>query len=651
MPKTISPGTAPVGDKHFVADALPDVFDARDLDYRPRLQPLPPSTDRSKDNRHVREQVGSSCTGHALAAVIDAVVATQPEPFRVSAGMLYWFARRYDEFENETDVGSSLRGALKAWLHHGVLPDEHWQADDDEAAAALGLRAETDPKVVNLAQRCPLGAFYRVNVLHLDDMQSAINELSGVVASAAIHDGWLEPAADDEAAYVIRRSDQAMGIGGHAFAVVGYNDVGFQVQNSWGSDWGGGGFATLPYDDWLDSAYDAWVVRPGVPRQRTQRGRTTTVFGGGIARRVVEQAGVEQERLVPHVVNLGNDGALSTSGGFSSNQAQLDQIFTTMRAKHDQWDERHVVLYAHGGLTSETSGLAVAGKHLDWWLRNEVYPVTFAWETGVQETFRHILADLVTDRLPFGFSAASLLGDLVERLDRLVESTARRVTRPLWEQMKGNAVQAAEPGKGATLTIDRLKSYVGDHENTQVHVVGHSAGAIFAIGVLKLLAAAGIPVVSLAYLAPAIRTDTFLDEVLPLLRHADGTTPRFVSFAMTDEAELDDICEAGGFTFYRKSLLYLVSRALEVPSTRDAPEVPLVGMQLFESTTIDNTNLRDAVAAIGGNLVWAPHTAPDDSRSRSSSHGGFDDDSYTMTSVLMRILGRSDADDVSEYRR
>jgi amidase len=30
-----------------------------------------------------------------------------------------------------------------------------------------------------------------------------------------------------------------------------------------GTDWGKRGFATLPYEDWLDSAYDAWVTRPG----------------------------------------------------------------------------------------------------------------------------------------------------------------------------------------------------------------------------------------------------------------------------------------------------------------------------------------------------------------------------------------------------
>jgi len=53
----------------FVANALPDPFDERDLDYRPRLEPLPPTLDQRTglSRRFVMEQVGSSCTGHALA--------------------------------------------------------------------------------------------------------------------------------------------------------------------------------------------------------------------------------------------------------------------------------------------------------------------------------------------------------------------------------------------------------------------------------------------------------------------------------------------------------------------------------------------------------------------------------------------------------
>ena len=85
--------------------------------------------------------------------------------------------------------GSSLRGALKGWYYHGVLPDTDWPALDTSPEPDL----DRTPTVAAPAARHPLGAFYRVGTARLDDIQSAVAELSAVVVSAAIHDGWNHP--------------------------------------------------------------------------------------------------------------------------------------------------------------------------------------------------------------------------------------------------------------------------------------------------------------------------------------------------------------------------------------------------------------------------------------------------------------------------
>ena len=36
-------------------------------------------------------------------------------------------------------------------------------------------------------------------------------------------------------------------VDGHAYALVGFNEQGFVLQNSWGPGWGAGGFAVLTY--------------------------------------------------------------------------------------------------------------------------------------------------------------------------------------------------------------------------------------------------------------------------------------------------------------------------------------------------------------------------------------------------------------------
>ncbi|HET6562297.1 MAG TPA: hypothetical protein VFG72_10515 [Marmoricola sp.] len=681
MPKTLPPGTVAVGNDAFRASAVPDVFDARDLEYRPRLEPLAPSLDRRLGDRHVSTQTGNSCTGHAVAAMINAVLRNhdlrtrrtgkaaegqgiEEQPIRVSPTMLYAMARRYDEFEGEEDAGSSLRGALKGWFYHGVLPEEDWP----EGAT---VEIDLDPVLAEKAMRHPLGAFYRVNPFRLDDMQSAISELYGIAASSVIHEGWQEPRVvvkDGERMTVIERAPGAALLGGHAYALVGYNEVGFLVKNSWGADWGRHGCATLPYDDWLQSAYDAWVARPGVHSLVSSRERIKLVedTAGGLA----TGPGPDLVRLQRHVVNLGNEGLLSTSGRFRSTPKQVDLVFSRMQEYHDRWQAaeatsgpRRVVLYAHGGLNSEGTGLSIAQKHLNWWLNNHVYPVTFAWQSGAVESLLDHLADTVEDKLPFG----GLGIDLVEQFDRLVERFARSHVRWMWDEMKENARAASKPTPrkivwpqdgsdpapslasvpGATLAVDRLAAYVAaaPKEAVEVHLVGHSAGSIFLAAMLQRLVDAQVPVASISFLAPAITVDAFADEVLPHL--TSRTAPRFVSFGLTDRRELDDVCGVHGKAIYQKSLLYLVSRALERPGNpersrrgwpKDVAEVPLVGMERFQDTPVaGGTPLRHALPDAA--LVWAPTGQPPGSRTDADSHGDFDDDAPTMTSVVTRILG------------
>jgi hypothetical protein len=158
-------------------------------------------------------------------------------------------------------------------------------------------------------------------------------------------------------------------------------------------------------------------------------------------------------------------------------------------------------------------------------------------------------------------------------------------------------------------------------------------------------------VTSLSFLAPALTVDAFAGEVLPHL--LSRKVPRFVSFGLTDRRELDDVCAVRGRAIYQKSLLYLVSRALERPGNaqrsehgwpKDVAEVPLLGMERFQDTRVPGgTTLREALDSLqnGAELVWAPTGQPPGSRTDADSHGDLDDDAPTMTSVLTRILGHS----------
>lgn len=47
--------------------------------------------------------------------------------------------------------------------------------------------------------------------------------------------------------------------GGHAIAIVGWNEEGFIIRNSWGTSWGDGGYTILPYED-FKKFFEIWTL-------------------------------------------------------------------------------------------------------------------------------------------------------------------------------------------------------------------------------------------------------------------------------------------------------------------------------------------------------------------------------------------------------
>jgi hypothetical protein len=529
----------------------------------------------------------------------------------------------------------------------------------------------TDDVFARTCRERPLGAYYRVDAFRLDDMQSAINELYAVAVSGAVHDGWRVPVIMKDPVtkkdmHVIVRSEESEALGGHAYILVGYNQVGFMVQNSWGTAWGDGGFATLPYDDWLDSAYDAWVARPGVPQTPFARPRTRTAaasFGD-----LATAPGTDLHSLQAHVIDLANNGRLSQSGKFTSWPGQIHRAFAHMDESHARWARegdrpRRVVLYAHGGVVDEALGLKIAQQQLGWWLNNHVYPLFFVWESGPLETAANWISDRVNSLFPFRAAG----WDLWEGMDRLVEGLSRDNFWWMWGEMKQNAAAASGPiapsdaaklrwpprstvsieamaaMPGASLVADRLRRYRERHPETEVSLVGHSAGTILIAALARRLAPI-MPIHSMSFMGSALRADEFRDTVLPRVR--SRRVKNFANFVLSDKQELDDKCDFNGVTFYHKSLLYLVSRGFERPDNNDNREIGLVGMarSLAKPVAGAAASLDREIQAAGGAVVVSPSSGQPGSNSAATGHASFDEDMLTMGSVLFRILGRPGSD-------
>ena len=269
--------------------------------------------------------------------------------------------------------------------------------------------------------------------------------------------------------------------------------------------------------------------------------------------------------LAPHMINL-NQGRFSRAGLVTTDPGDVDAIFDQHLvaelgvARREQRPLR-LVFYAHGGLVSEESGIAVAHKHISWWKENGVYPIYFTWETGLIETLRSFLPFGGQRALP-GVEARGL-SDLTDRgIEELIHVPGEKV----WGGMKRAAERSVDlipapggqpqplEGGAARYVAEKLVAFLNQHGGDgvpiELHAVGHSAGSIFHSWFLPVALDAGAPAfASVHFLAPAITVDGFLRRLEGRL--GNNGLRHVTIYTMKKALELADNC--GGCTASRCS--------------------------------------------------------------------------------------------------
>lgn len=642
MPQPVLLNTSAEKAANKKLDAMPDRIDLRDWYYRPALISLPdayvscPLIPRSRILDQGQE---GACTGFALAAVVNFLRTRRGLSGKISPRMMYELARRYDEWPGQNYEGSSARGAIKGWVKHGVCFEKSWPQ------SRHGIASMTD-HVIAEAKQTPGGAYYRIKPQSVRDMHTALFETGILYATLMVHAGWARPGAEKDARAVvvpvegrktlykfplIRRQGSADG--GHAIAIVGYTPQGFIIQNSWGPDWGKDGFAFLPYEDFLMHATDVWVAQLGVPVTMDVWAGDPAIDTSGIQRasRTIPLADIR-----PYVVDVANNGELSDSGEYWTTREDLARLFNeTIPATTKGWKKRRILLYLHGGLNSESASAKRIIALRDVMLENEIYPLHVMWESDFISSVGNLFKDLFTkaDELAGG----GFLENLTEAKDRVLELTLARAGFRMWGEMKENAQLSSTHSQGLgaiqliAQAVEAAKKKLAAHDKTgwELHIVGHSAGSIFAAHALPLLSGLGIPLKSVQFMAPAIRNDDFKTLVLPLVEAGKAPLPSV--YLLSDKLERDDSIGP-----YGKSLLYLVSNAFE-----GERGVPLLGMKAFLDVDKRLTKL------FAGQVNGRPALVISEGReggdiaqgtSTSRTHGGFDNDLASMNSMLVRVL-------------
>jgi hypothetical protein len=176
----------------------------------------------------------------------------------------------------------------------------------------------------------------------------------------------------------------------------------------------------------------------------------------------------------------------------------------------------------------------------------------------------------------------------------------------------------------------------------EIHLVGHSAGSILLGYLLDFFIQQRLPAHTCTLFAPACTVRFALNHYKPAIEAPKILNKSEVVFEILNDARE----QADSVGPYGKSLLYLVSRALE-----DYHKTPLLGMAKawdFSSKTDWHSALEKTVHE--WQKFWGNGKPPiehseihvsDGVGEIPLAHGSFDNDIVVMTRTLERILGKN----------
>lgn len=418
-----------------------------------------------------------------------------------------------------------------------------------------------------------------------------------------------------------------------------------------------------------------FLMKPGINAKAGSISMVATLGNPTKSKAIIEKL-QELSTLTPeiiqtlrsHAVTTSKSGLLCADGIIGSSPEQIDAIFRNIekdqqRLNSSRKTQQDIVIYAHGGLTSEADALKTAATQLSLWKKHNIYPIFLIWKSGLEE----MVADSTGMRFleqtqPNGKSITTLaqlpsiqLPLHPDVADSLIESYAKGDIRELWLKMKVKALDSynkkemgnidwskpleiSKSNGGGSLILSRLKEFAKRYPHCKIHLVGHSAGSVVVAAAIDNMINAGLGISSVHLLAPAITVAQFRGTYLPHL--ANQKLNKLYIYNLSDELEQKDSVTAG-LLKYHKSLLYLVSRALEWGGGLSSEkEIPILGMSKFFSQQAwpgTSRSLRDELIEKNTTIVLSPPPPSNATKCNARSHGGFGSEPITLNSIVLNI--------------
>jgi C1A family cysteine protease len=236
----------------------PDFRDHLYSDHAPAALGLPSSVDLRTQCPPVYDQGElGSCTANAIGFAYEFDLKKQSKPNFMPSRLFIYYGERLMENTVDQDAGAEIRDGMKVISTTGVAEERFW------------------PYVITKFAKKPTKPAYQNATLHKaiqylsvaqteEEIKTCLSEGFPVVFGFTVYAPFEDEAVASTGMLPMPLPTDEL-VGGHAVAIVGYDDSKkcFLVRNSWGVEWGIGGYFWMPYAYATDAnlASDFWTVR------------------------------------------------------------------------------------------------------------------------------------------------------------------------------------------------------------------------------------------------------------------------------------------------------------------------------------------------------------------------------------------------------
>ncbi len=195
-----------------------------------------------------------SCVGNAAAALFDVARFKQKLSFMSPSRLFIYYNARDVQGWAEWDTGCYIRDAIKSLNSLGVCPENEWAYDVSQFATKPPEKDYTDA----LASQTIV---YRSLDNDLMQMKFCLASTYPFIFGFPVYKSFNFQSVWDTGIIPMPLPDDEI-IGGHSMLTLGYDDhtQNFLVRNSWGDNWGMGGYGWMPFNFMLNYASDLWTI-------------------------------------------------------------------------------------------------------------------------------------------------------------------------------------------------------------------------------------------------------------------------------------------------------------------------------------------------------------------------------------------------------